>query len=982
MSVDLQVDGSNITSSGKYVKAQGGADSALSISTSKIGVGTESPDTKLEVDGIVRISDNSLNYLQIGAYTTGDNFGYLSSAEQSNGTGIKFETTNGSGGGAATRMTILNDGKVGIGTEDPDVELHIWSSGEDAQILIEADIAGDRAELQLKNNNVTWNVLNDGDSDNHFSITETGEADHLVIKKTSGNVGIGTENPSEKLEVNGTIMAQNFKGLPSNPVIIESPSGQDLTIKSGKDVIIDSGGDVTISIPNSSFTIDNQPNTGLFMQIQGGTGIDAGNVLIGPGDPATPQTARFAVMGGNVGIGTTEPSRELEVNGDILAKRVRIRDDLSALFSPDNAHLEVGSQNVGSSVGIQSGQVSDALVVAADGNVGIGTTTPVANLEITGNLNIGDGLVPSPSTSVNILNLAVGQEAFGNLNGISFVENLGGEAMKLGYDGTGSGDANALRFYGQSGDSILTIQNGGNVGIGITDPTAKMEIDGGGVVTGIGAITTVGIGTTITGTSGAFENVQIGAAITADSETRHVIAKASSTSLTVDTAVDWSTGFIWHFKNPLIELSDNGTSRLLARADGHVGIGTINPDKELSVFGDIMIRVNDKFIFGTSDDVYIDSPNETDLILHTGKDDPGGVVGIMVKNTNVAEFHINGLDMLGISGIELQNNSTLSMGATRIKYISDDNNLDISGNVIFSGANANIQVSGGIHIGGTFGAGENNLIVEGTSTHNGNIIANRDIVLAGNFDLVDTPGAGQGGISLSGFRVEGGVGDTRINARLIVGPDDSGSTARFIIEGENGNSSGPAKDAMDVFGGTGGTDVSGENGGIGGPISLTSGTGGNGTTSNGDGGDININTGPPGSGAGTPGKYGNVLLATNDGYVGIGTALPTAELSVDGDAIISRSVTVNSSSGENFFRVLGDNDPNLLFTHGADDYVGIGTNQPTAKLSIGEKVLISDSSLPGAPPTGGIVIYVDTNSDLIAMNHLEEKIVMANFLPT
>jgi hypothetical protein len=39
--------------------------------------------------------------------------------------------------------------------------------------------------------------------------------------------------------------------------------------------------------------------------------------------------------------------------------------------------------------------------------------------------------------------------------------------------------------------------------------------------------------------------------------------------------------------------------------------------------------------------------------------------------------------------------------------------------------------------------------------------------------------------------------------------------------------------------------------------------------------------------------------------------------------------------------------------------VGIGTTGPSDKLSIGEKVLISDSSNPANPPAGGVVIYFD-----------------------
>ena len=117
-----------------------------------------------------------------------------------------------------------------------------------------------------------------------------------------------------------------------------------------------------------------------------------------------------------------------------------------------------------------------------------------------------------------------------------------------------------------NGDVILTNTN--RVGAGTTAPTAKTEIDGGAAVSGTKNLSTSGSSTAVTTTSNAFASVQIGAALTANSVTRYVVAKTDSNNLTVDFAVNWSAGYSFTYKNPILKLSDNGTNRLMVRADG------------------------------------------------------------------------------------------------------------------------------------------------------------------------------------------------------------------------------------------------------------------------------------------------------------------------------------------------------------------------------------------------------------------------------
>ena len=111
-------------------------------------------------------------------------------------------------------------------------------------------------------------------------------------------------------------------------------------------------------------------------------------------------------------------------------------------------------------------------------NVGIATATPNATLDVRGNTSLGATFTPTATENVNILNILSGANATGNANGISFYETTNGFGMSFGYDGTGSGATNALRFYSDTEVPLFTIENGGEIGIGVTAPTQALDVDG------------------------------------------------------------------------------------------------------------------------------------------------------------------------------------------------------------------------------------------------------------------------------------------------------------------------------------------------------------------------------------------------------------------------------------------------------------------------------------------------------------------------
>lgn len=98
------------------------------------------------------------------------------------------------------RMCIDKNGNVGIGTTAPDSLLHIKSASSFANINIQGGQAGD----------VGWLLMGGYPNAGDLTIRESGVANYLTIKKTTGNVGIGTTAPLAKLNIEGTSGTANL----------------------------------------------------------------------------------------------------------------------------------------------------------------------------------------------------------------------------------------------------------------------------------------------------------------------------------------------------------------------------------------------------------------------------------------------------------------------------------------------------------------------------------------------------------------------------------------------------------------------------------------------------------------------------------------------------------------------------------------------------------------------------------------------------
>jgi hypothetical protein len=173
-----------------------------------VGIGVTNPEQPLSVKGGMVIDQTNLNSgtaantLRFGSFS-GEAIG-SSRVSGVNQYGLDFYTQS------QHRMTISNNGNVGIGLINPSSKLEI------------------RGALGFSSTTKRWEMSFDS-TGNYFYIDEYGAGRRLFIAN-GGNVGIGTATPAAKLDVNGDLNVETRILLNNSPgnagqVIMSAGSG-------------------------------------------------------------------------------------------------------------------------------------------------------------------------------------------------------------------------------------------------------------------------------------------------------------------------------------------------------------------------------------------------------------------------------------------------------------------------------------------------------------------------------------------------------------------------------------------------------------------------------------------------------------------------------------------------------------------------------------------------------------------------------------
>ena len=443
-------------------------------------VGTVTPQGKLTVVGAIQtvVADlaandsvglsimgmpaNNFNAITVGSANSTNNsavfrFKYNSAGGTNNYLGIGFYCND-------DILNVRATGKVGINQIDPGSELHIEGNGGDGLAMLKMNAS---AGSQTFNwiSSVTYpnlvadktiiNLFGQAQSSNNqayigFKYAGSGSTsnqltfgfyanDFLVNLLANGNLGIGTESPSGKLNVFGAT------GLPAT-------SGTTFT------------GTMRLQVSGYGTTLDfgaEGPSTGK-QWIQA---TDAGDLSITYPLLLNPN-------GGDVGIGTTSPSAKLHVSVNSA------NDDTFHIFNGSvRTHL-LGSESTNGVIYLRNSSNSNTVRINTSGNsyfnggnVGIGTTSPMTTLHV----QQSDGSYPD-----DVNNHLVVESSSHSYIGLG-----GGTSSDVGIHFGDSDSMNQGRIaYKNSEDSLnfstfqnvrMTIRSDGNVGIGVT-PTASERL--------------------------------------------------------------------------------------------------------------------------------------------------------------------------------------------------------------------------------------------------------------------------------------------------------------------------------------------------------------------------------------------------------------------------------------------------------------------------------------------------------------------------
>jgi hypothetical protein len=357
-----------------------------------------------------------------------------------------------------TRMTLLNNGNVGIGETNPQRPLHI--NGTEGAARFTSTASGNNGfevGIGTSSQAFLWQTEN-----SHMQFA-TNNAERMRID-SSGRVGIGTTAPSETLQVNGNIRVEGVGNV--------------------------IGFDTTGALLSNGIKTINDYET-LIYNGRGASGfavIGNSNIRLGFGTNYTnAETDLFIDSSGNVGIGTDTPASKLHVQGGAIG--VTTGQKIGWLYNPtaatpdnnmynyiltaDNGGVPASPLEIsgsrwtsGNTRGVifthQTG--GEIMTIMTGGNVGIGTTSPGSKSVVAGGTD----------TSYNDGTLkVVGSIALNSAN------NLNPSLNRWALRPRAAGVEGSFDIYdARHSLSRLTIDDSGNVGIGTTLPGEKLDVAG------------------------------------------------------------------------------------------------------------------------------------------------------------------------------------------------------------------------------------------------------------------------------------------------------------------------------------------------------------------------------------------------------------------------------------------------------------------------------------------------------------------------
>ncbi|MEQ6123699.1 hypothetical protein AAON49_05815 [Pseudotenacibaculum sp. MALMAid0570] len=366
---------------------------------------------------------------------------------------------------AFAQNTFPTTGNVGIGTTSPSSKL---------QLLGDFTLGGssylNQTKLYFQSSLGSWSLGSQGANSNNFMIYSydpnadfkvfTGTLERFVVK-SNGNVGIGITLPTHKLDIDGNIRANGrgyFQNTSDSQITLEGTdtwAGIEFKDVHDKDYLWFRGQHKTFAIGGGGSNV-----AGKKLHIHGGTSI--GVAYVGQYVPAN-----GLAVEGNVGIGITSPTEALDVVGD-------------AQFTG-----EIGlGNNKGLIIKDSGGNYKDVIKLTTADHIQVGSSTVFGDLKVisTGNYlfegggNVGIGVAnPNSKLAIRDSNLEINFLMNKKLEG-SWPASVENQTVTLQSSGASAGNI----AFASGNNERMRISANGNVGIGITSPEHKLDVNGRG----------------------------------------------------------------------------------------------------------------------------------------------------------------------------------------------------------------------------------------------------------------------------------------------------------------------------------------------------------------------------------------------------------------------------------------------------------------------------------------------------------------------
>jgi|GEM_PF-2598029 len=352
-------------------------------------------------------------------------------------------------------------GFVGVGTDSPAGELHLFgngSSGSGSRLVFGDDYHLSSGRLNTYIGESGWNLNQDSDQLEYHALsghlfTLNGSAgisnlDTAMILTAAGRLGVGTTNPSQRMNIATT-------GTDNNLLRLDAESGQ-----------------------TGFWYVTDSAYWAFFSDLVGGSLIPQGAVGIYGGHNLGVRDVRFMIdKDGNTGIGTVAPTAPLSFTNNVLNKKITLYD------VNNNDHEFLGFGTDGGTLRYQVDATTTDHIFYAAAN----STTSNELMRITGDGRVGIADV-DPRTALDVNgDIIIRSKALSSIpSGLDYtlITNNNGRGHFGAYDGPNplSIDIYGLDINFKTGTSNfsnsinMVLDSDGDLGVGTTTPAIQLAI--------------------------------------------------------------------------------------------------------------------------------------------------------------------------------------------------------------------------------------------------------------------------------------------------------------------------------------------------------------------------------------------------------------------------------------------------------------------------------------------------------------------------